>query len=63
MRTAKEIADNLDAEDRLRKRGYTKERCRSCDGRGFYPPDQMVVWSECMSCRGKGYRWQGPLMC
>lgn len=54
----KELADKLDAEDRLRARGYRKVPCRICKGmgavrRGAYPE------YPCHHCDNKGYTWEG----
>lgn len=35
MKTDKELADELDAKDRLRRRGYTQKPCLSCNGKGY----------------------------
>lgn len=32
MKSDKELADQLDAEDRLRSRGYEKKTCEKCNG-------------------------------
>jgi hypothetical protein len=34
MKTDKELADELDAQERLRNRGYKKELCSKCNGLG-----------------------------
>lgn len=56
----KELADRLDAEDRLRGRGYEKVRCCRCDGMGFTIESGMFML-ECGACQGRGFYWQSPL--
>lgn len=55
--STKELADRLDAEERLRKRGYTKRRCDTCKG-----GTDFRLAGRCYSCGGKGFRWSGPMM-
>lgn len=57
MKTAKEIADELDAEDKLISRGWTQEKCVACDGTGHSTrnPDWF-----CLECGGKGTIWTAP---
>jgi hypothetical protein len=50
-----ELADRLDAEDRLRKRGYEKRSCERCGGLGQIIPDIV-----CPHCSGEGYYWLPP---
>ena len=50
-RTAKELADELDARDRLRARGWHWKTCKTCRGLGEL--------KGCGACGGKGGRW-GP---
>jgi DnaJ-class molecular chaperone len=55
-----ELANQLDAEDRLRNRGYTKTECPSCRGAGW----GRNPWNRnipCSMCDGRGYFWQAPL--
>jgi uncharacterized paraquat-inducible protein A len=52
----KELADKLDAQDRLRARGYEKVACEKCDGLGLEGFD-----IACSRCGGKGYHWRAPL--
>lgn len=60
MKSDKELADELDAQKRLREHGYTEKRCTSCDGTG------VRVWGRgpqtCYTCNGKGWVWEAPLM-
>lgn len=53
----KELADELDAQDRLIARGYIKMQCDKCDGFGYVLP----AFTECSSCEGRGYFWQAPI--
>lgn len=50
-KTDKELADELDARDRLRKRGYKWERCPTCNG----------LKENCFTCKGRGGIWEAPL--
>lgn len=52
----KELADELDAQDRLRNRGYERKTCDRCGGRGQSAPD-----INCWQCHGRGYYWQAPI--
>jgi hypothetical protein len=56
LMTDKEIADQLDAEDRLINRGCKKKICDYCYGSGWR------LRYECWKCHGKGYTWEWPLM-
>ena len=51
----KELADKLDAQDRLIARGYTKVTCEKCKGLGQFGS------IECWRCEGRGYIWQAPI--
>lgn len=53
----KELADRLDAQDRLIARGYVRETCKSCNGIGSNPRTD----APCYSCEGRGFRWQAPI--
>lgn len=53
----KELADELDARERLENRGYKKVACEKCGGIGWSTPND-----PCLRCGGKGYHWQAPLM-
>jgi len=61
MRTAKELSDELDAEDRLYARGYSKIICDHCKGSGF-PKGYPTAWTLgfCPDCGGAGYIWKAP---
>jgi DnaJ-class molecular chaperone len=56
MKSDKELADELDAQDRLRNRGYEQVACEKCGGLGFEGFD-----IACSKCEGKGYYWQAPI--
>jgi hypothetical protein len=60
QKSDKELADQLDAEDRLRSRGYEKGECSRCKGMGFTVESGMY-WLECGSCQGRGFVWRSPL--
>lgn len=55
-KTDKELADELDAKDRLIARGYKRQTCAKCNGFGQFGSIQ------CWRCEGKGYTWEAPLM-
>jgi DnaJ-class molecular chaperone len=55
MKSDKELADQLDAEDRLRGRGYEKQICPKCNGYGQF--GSVVCWQ----CEGKGHIWKHQL--
>lgn len=57
MKSDKELADELDAQDRLVSRGYKRETCDRCEGIGQAYPDIC-----CPRCEGRGYNWLPPLM-
>lgn len=46
----KELADRLDAEDRLKARGLEKKRCTHCNG--------LAPLKGCIPCGNKGYTWE-----
>lgn len=56
----KELADLLDAQDRLKKRGYRKITCLTCGGSGIEGRDWTMIVCECPQCHGKGYIWKTP---
>lgn len=56
MKSDKELADELDAQDRLTARGYKRVPCEPCRGTGQRGPD-----INCWHCEGKGYIWQAPI--
>lgn len=51
----KELADELDAQDRLIARGYKRETCPKCNGYG------ALGSVQCWQCEGRGYYWQAPI--
>lgn len=60
---AKELADKLDAEDRLIKRGYKKESCINCNGAGYIIFEDLGTSPQpCYTCKTEGFIWQSPLM-
>lgn len=48
-KSAKELADELDAKDRLRARGYRWKTCEHCHGMGEI--------TGCGACENKGGKW------
>ncbi len=50
----KEVADELDARDRLKARGAVWMTCRACEG-------LSEIIGYCPSCQGNGGRWSFPL--
>lgn len=56
-RTTKELADELDARDRLRQRGYDWKSCKHCHGIG-----RDARGAPCFPCGGKGGTWMAPMM-
>lgn len=51
----KELADELDARDRLEARGYQRVTCPKC--KGFCQFGSIQCWK----CEGKGYCWEAPI--
>lgn len=59
MKSDKELADEIEARERLVARGYTKIACKYCGGFGKVPnPSHKGLFFECVSCDGRGYTWQ-----
>lgn len=61
MKTSKEIADELDAQERLLARGYIKEPCQICKGTGKLNAVNLGYVIECRECEGRGFAWKGPI--
>lgn len=67
MSIEKELADKLDAQERLERRGYKRKRCPHCMGQGFVGKDQYdqdrstPLMRLCHSCGGKGFTWEAPI--
>lgn len=63
MKTSKELADELDAQDRLIARGYTKVPCPTCKGRGIldYKGGWGAMCEICHNCNGGGRIWKAPI--
>lgn len=53
----KELADKLDAQDRLIARGYVRVTCKACDGLGISRRDGL----PCYQCDGRGFYWRAPI--
>lgn len=60
-KSTKELADELDAQDRLKARGYVKEPCPACKGLGSMIRGGQLTLDECFMCHGVGFTWQAPL--
>jgi len=55
-KSAKEVLEEIKAEEELKSRGYKKIKCSVCSGTGRAPH------SECHFCNGTGCGgWQGPI--
>lgn len=54
-KTDKELADEVDARERLKARGYEQKRCPVCS-------KDYRLRDFCSRCGGKGYVWEAPLM-
>jgi len=64
MKSDKELAEQLDADKRIRSHGYKKKTCPYCNGIGIdQSPRRNYVGTRCYPCGGKGYTWEAPLMC
>jgi hypothetical protein len=53
---SKELADKVEAEERLKARGWIKELCLSCRGKGLLM-NQYGELIKCPTCRGEGGEW------
>lgn len=68
MKTASEMIEEIKAEDELHKRGFTRSKCRLCEGFGTIGtisvlPGQFSHEHSCPSCNGTGKTgWRGPLV-
>jgi DnaJ-class molecular chaperone len=63
LRSDKELADALDARDRLINRGYVQKACDKCKGLGriqLFNKDNDFSYTECFRCEGKGFWWKAP---
>jgi len=63
MKTDKELADEIDAADRLLKHGYTRKQCPHCKGVGQQCDERLPFPSlgKCYPCDGKGFKWEAPI--
>lgn len=60
--TDKEFLEHIKANEELQQRGYTKEPCSSCKGKGIiFWGTQEICGDKCALCDGRGYHWKGPL--
>lgn len=57
--TDKELADALDARDRLIARGYKRVKCDRCNGTGLFE-DFRGKEHICPFCNSSGEVWQAP---
>jgi DnaJ-class molecular chaperone len=55
---SKNLIDELEAEDKLMARGYTKANCVKCDARGISAHDKYPY--TCPYCQGYGWSWVPP---
>ena len=54
----------MKASEELASRGFTKEPCQKCDGKGYitgFDSFGYAMASKCYICGGQGYHWQGPI--
>ena len=51
--TSKEFLDHIKSEEELISRGYKREKCKTCDGRGHGYP----IFGGCKNCSEQGYTW------
>lgn len=68
------IVSEWEAERELLNRGYTKEPCHECDGKGHFATplagedaslleERPHFWGRvCDRCEGHGWRWAAPLV-
>lgn len=68
MKSDKEKADELDAQDRLRARGYQWKTCHHCKGTGYFVQggknskgEEFAAALDCLTCKGRGGLWQAPI--
>lgn len=66
MKTDKELADELDAKQRIRSHGGEWVICSKCHGVGrttFGGKGMMGLnTATCFHCDGRGGRWEMPMM-
>jgi len=62
IKSDKEFADELDARDRLKRRGFKMQTCKLCKGTGMFiaERDHYQSFLSCHACAGKGYIWEAP---
>lgn len=68
MKSDKDLADHLDAQDRLRSRGYKWKKCDHCKGIGFIivsriNQNEFAATHRCVPCDGRGGTWEPPITC
>lgn len=56
-KTDKELADELDAQSRLKRKGYRQRPCVNLNC-----AKDRIRGMRCLTCGGKGYTWEAPLM-
>jgi len=60
--TSKELLEEIEAEEELLHRGFTKEECPVCKGGKIKCFDGWhYTTAECACCSGRGFVWQGPI--
>lgn len=56
------LVTELQAERELLARGYRKEPCPACEGKGHYVTGNPSDWKKtaCAACEGAAWRWVAP---
>jgi len=69
MKSDKEFLEEIQAQEGLIARGYTRDKCLACKGTGrqekwVHEENQpkFPVLIPCLTCEGKGFKWKVPLM-
>lgn len=62
MNTFEKLAE-VEAEEKLRQRGWIKTICQACQGYGklYWASDELImrpeIWMDCFLCKGTGVHW------
>lgn len=59
MKSAKELEEQLRAEERLRARGWRFVACQTCKG----TERELGTPYNCVPCAGMGGEWKAPTAC
>ena len=59
MKTAKELAEELEARGKLESAGYRWVGCNLCDGTGL--KSEWPAFRLCPRCEGQGGHYEAPL--